>query len=100
MTQARQTTLDYEKFRLVLDFDYLPGDPGKVTGPPEHCYPPTGPELTVTACGLWTRPDAEAAWTDTKLDLIELGLIAELDLEQDLDNAALDSLEGDDHETE
>jgi hypothetical protein len=34
---------------LDVDFSayYTPGDPGRVSGPPEKCYPPEPPEVEV-----------------------------------------------------
>lgn len=33
---------------LELDLDIAPGDPGCYSGPPEDCYPASGPEVEIT----------------------------------------------------
>ena len=30
---------------LTAEVNYTPGDPGRVVGPPENCYPPEAPEI-------------------------------------------------------
>lgn len=32
---------------VAFDVTYTPGDPGKLSGPPENCYPPTGPDIDI-----------------------------------------------------
>lgn len=34
------------EFRLD-EYDYVPGSPGKLTGPPENCFPPEPAELEI-----------------------------------------------------
>lgn len=35
-----------EEFELVIEYDINPYDAGCVSGPPEHCYPPEGGDVT------------------------------------------------------
>jgi len=34
---------------VVATYTYRAGYPGKLWGPPEHCYPPEGPEVELVA---------------------------------------------------
>jgi hypothetical protein len=46
---------EFEAIGLSLSASgsYLPGDPGRLTGPPEKCYPPEGAEVEILTliCG-------------------------------------------------
>jgi len=40
------TTITIENYKIeVLVTHYFPGDPGKINGPPENCYPPEPSEI-------------------------------------------------------
>ena len=48
---------------------YIPGDPGRISGPPEHCYPPEPPEIefevrTANGCELFQSDFDEDVWDD------------------------------------
>lgn len=34
-------------FECEIEYSYIPGDPGKLYGPPEDCYPPEAPEIEI-----------------------------------------------------
>jgi hypothetical protein len=38
---------DTEYHAVLVYGRYFPGDPGRVSGPPEHCYPPEPAEIDV-----------------------------------------------------
>ncbi len=67
---------------LRVTFSASPGDPGRTSGPPEHCYPPEGPEFDLERIDLqWSipddlGPDAKAqriVWLDVTDLLLEVG---------------------------
>lgn len=35
-----------QEIELEIDYDINPFDPGSTSGPPEHCYPPEGGDVT------------------------------------------------------
>ncbi len=85
-------TLTYPDFRLQVAFTHYPGDPGQTSGPPERCWPPEPDEFEFVAVELEAR-DPAGAWTKTGVDLAALGLLAEFDLEERLEEACHDALE-------
>jgi len=46
---------------MVFKVEYHEGDPGRISGPPENCYPPEPPEVEVVSA---TRPDGTAVELD------------------------------------
>lgn len=52
MKRANDTTfswveLDGNEVDCRVEFTYYPGDPGRLSGPPEDCYPPEPPEFEI-----------------------------------------------------
>lgn len=42
-----------------ISFNYLPGNPGRISGPPEHCYPPEPAEVEIISVvyrGVYLTP--------------------------------------------
>lgn len=80
MTKSLITDLVYPHFTLECHYDYTPGDPGRLSGPPEKCYPPEDEELDITAVYLkWPAqiPGSKLnIWTLNMPD--ELGFIEHL----------------------
>jgi hypothetical protein len=41
-------TFQWAGLMLHGTYTYTPGDPGRLSGPPEHCYPPEAPEVEIS----------------------------------------------------
>ena len=45
---------------VLVEYEYEPGDPGRLSGPPEDCYPPEPAQVTVLQVfinGVWCDPE-------------------------------------------
>lgn len=54
-SRAIQVSFSWRDLDLEIEGIYIPGDPGRCSGPPEKCYPPESPEIeinSVTCMGL------------------------------------------------
>lgn len=63
MTTEVQTTVCGIPCRARMTY-YVPADPGRTYGPPEHCYPPEFEEVDFTILDRRGRP---APWLERKL---------------------------------
>lgn len=54
---------------------YVPGTPGRYSGPPEFCYPAEGPEVSFVVLDRRGRP---APWLERKADQAEWERLEEL----------------------
>lgn len=62
----------WPKFSLEVEFTIYPGDPGRVSGPPEKCYPPEDPSMEIHSVLLNYRAKIPGLAIDLQaLDLIE-----------------------------
>ena len=43
---------DDNELTLLVEFDYIPGDPGRLNARWEDCYPATDPEIEITSISL------------------------------------------------
>ena len=43
-----------------VEFFFTPGDPGRLTGPPEHCHPPEPAEIEITGVYLHSTSTEES----------------------------------------
>ena len=70
MTRTKSFFYDEQDNEVEVDveFNWSPGDPGRVWGPPEHCYPPEPPELEILSI---KRSDTLAPVVD-ELDCIQV----------------------------
>jgi len=69
---ARLDTYVGEDTPVTVEFDSTPYDPGRISGPPEYCYPPEGGECEITAvyfAGLPTL-DISAYLSQADLELL------------------------------
>jgi len=41
------TSSDGHEIEVDVEFDYTPGDPGQLYGPPENCWPPEPAEVEI-----------------------------------------------------
>jgi len=55
-SSAFEVTLHLGVFEVLCKGDATPFDPGVVSGPPEHCYPPEGGEVEITEIFLRVQP--------------------------------------------
>ena len=46
------TDTDDNELTLIVEFDYRPGDPGRLNDLPENCYPSEDPEIDITSIRL------------------------------------------------
>lgn len=56
---------------VTVVYSYTPGSPGKLSGPPEDCYPPEGPEVDIEAVYRTddeTKTDLSSALDESTLD--------------------------------
>ena len=74
---------------LCVEFDFTPGTPGRITGPPEDCYPPEGAEIDITAVYLEREG---VGGTTQRLDIQSWLSADEL---ESLKDAAMESLDTD-----
>jgi hypothetical protein len=51
-------------------YTYLPGDPGRLSGPPEDCYPPEPAEVDIRSVFIRTMP--EGVWTEATTLLAQM----------------------------
>lgn len=58
-----------DAFDVIVEYAYKPGHPGQLYGPPEHCFPPEGPEIEFISV---RRDKREFDLTDDEYDAIEL----------------------------
>lgn len=70
-----------EEFELSIDV--TPGEPAQTYGPPENCYPGSGPEADLSDLPK-ECPECETVWTPEQKD--ELQVSAEGKLDKLLDN--------------
>lgn len=77
MTKSLITDLVYPCFTLEVHYDYTPGDPGQLSGPPEKCYPPEDEEFDITEVRLkWPAQIPGSILDIQRLDMPdELGFI-------------------------
>lgn len=61
----------FPHFSLECHYDASPGDPGRYSGPPEHCYPEEPPSCEITEVFLVVG--------ETRVNLTEIDFIGELD---------------------
>lgn len=47
-----------------VEYDYSPGDPGKTSGPPEHCWPPEPEHAELLSVGIGLGP---SFWLDAEV---------------------------------
>lgn len=59
---------------LEYEGEFTPGDPGKVSGPPENCYPPEPSEIEITKLELHGVDVLCLLETDYRDDICELAL--------------------------
>ena len=46
-----ETRLDIE-LSILVEYDYTPGRPGKISGPPEDCYPDEDEQMEISAVNI------------------------------------------------
>ena len=44
-----ETENDWCEVEITVEAKYIPGDPGRLSGPPEDCYPPEPPEVEIVS---------------------------------------------------
>lgn len=78
-----------EEWELLVEFEVTYwGDPGRFSGPPEDCYPPEGPELSISRAVM--EPPEWAKWKYPRGELIVVLTDAEVNL---LEEQIRDTLE-------
>ena len=73
---------------------YIPGDPGRISGPPELCYPPESPEIefeiyTLTGTELSESDFGKEAWEELYGEVLA-------SLESAVEEAEIDAAEDED----
>lgn len=62
-------TISNEDYRCECEVSYYPGDPGRYSGPPEHCYPAEPDEVEILS-EVW-YPHAPHLTTEQEEDFYE-----------------------------
>lgn len=82
-------TFNGYQFRLE-EYDYIPGIPGRYSGPPEHCFPDEPPELEPVKLLIEDFSDGNAeGYKEIPLRAVDLLL----ELREDLWSTMIDSVE-------
>lgn len=66
-----EVELDGVNVEVTVVYGYTPGTPGRVTGPPENCYPPEGPEADFHSIYVTddpTKTDIQSRLSEAVLD--------------------------------
>ena len=67
----RGDTEDLFEVQLEIEFDYTPGDPGNIYGPPERCWPPEPAEVEVTEVNVLSIKRYDEAGNESELELTD-----------------------------
>lgn len=57
-----------------IEYSFIPGDPGRLSGPPEDCYPPEPAEVDITSIQFRhskTQPWFDCRWLEDMLETDE-----------------------------
>lgn len=79
-----QLTIDYRGATLIVDGTYTAGDPGRLYGPPERCYPPEPATFEIQSVRVEgsTLDLAEIEWLiEPHIEAIEDACIEKIDEE-------------------
>lgn len=86
--EVKFTFQGYE-FKLT-EYDYIPGSPGHLTGPPENCFPPEPSELEIVKLMIEDiTTTAEDGYKEIPIQAVDLLL----ELHDGIWDAAMDAVE-------
>jgi hypothetical protein len=74
---------DDEEHYVAVVTSYRAGDPGRIWGPPEHCYPPEPAEIDWELCTPDGKPAPDVVLSEQRIDSITCELLQLVEEEKD-----------------